>query len=146
MSMLYNLNCRFQIDASICGSTDEEIRALLEYSKITVPEEFIDVIKERSEIEIQISSKKYLRIWGACGCIEMNDAYNIQKYIPSSLAIADDEGGSALLYANGQNGFGLYIVAFNDLEIDEMRFVSKTLSDLLVLGKGTDTVINFFQI
>ena len=42
----------------------------------------IEIIKEKTELEIQVDDKKYIRIWGANGCIEMNDAYHIQKYIP----------------------------------------------------------------
>ena len=73
-----------------------------------VPHEYIEIIKEKTVIEIEINKKKYLRIWGAAGCMEMNEAYNIQQYISKSLAIGDDECCNALLYANGHNGFGLF--------------------------------------
>ena len=72
----------------------------------------------------------------------MNEAYHIQKYIPQSLAIGDDEGGNALIYATGQEGFGVYVVAFNDLDIDEMKYVSDSLISLLVNGMGVETLIN----
>ena len=32
-----------------------------------------------------------------------------EKYIPDSLAIGDDECSNAVLYANGTNGFGVYM-------------------------------------
>ena len=34
--------------------------------------------------------------------IRYNMAYHIQKYIPNSLAIGDDECGNVVLYANGK--------------------------------------------
>ena len=71
----------------------------------------------------------------------MNVAYKIQKYIPCSLAIADDEECNVLIYATGKNGFGLYVVSISDLEIDEMIYVSQSLADLLVHGEGIDTII-----
>jgi len=51
---------------------------------------------------------------GSRCCIEMNDAYNIQVNIANSLAIADDEGGNALIYTTGWKRFWIYVIAFND--------------------------------
>lgn len=62
---------------------------------------------------------KYIRILGPADCIEINGVHNIQKYIPNSLVIGDDEGGKSLLYADRNEGFGLYIVDFGDLDIEE---------------------------
>ncbi|MGP3781155.1 hypothetical protein ACTWKC_12095 [Bacillus sp. 4A_MP3] len=49
----------------------------------------------------------------------MNESYEIQDYIPNSLAVGDDEGGNALIYFEGAEGFGLYIVGFGDLDPEE---------------------------
>lgn len=45
------------------------------------------------------------------------------------------------IYANGNKGFGLYIVSLDDLETDEMIFISNTLSDLLF----NNSVLNTFK-
>lgn len=66
----------------------------------------------------------------------MNSAYEIQKYIPDSLAIGDDEGGQALLYMNGIQGFGLYLCGFGDLDPETAMFVAPTLNSFLVEGNG----------
>ena len=71
----------------------------------------------------------------------MNEAYFIQKYIPNSLAIGDDEDGNTIIYAEGKNGFGVYAVAFNDLDINEMIFISKSLKEILIFAKGIQTLI-----
>lgn len=70
----------------------------------------------------------------------MNEAYNIQENIPNSLAIADDEGGNALIYATGEKGFGLYVIAFNDLDVDELQYVASSLGDLLIKNIGIDVI------
>jgi len=57
----------------------------------------------------------------------MNEAYHIQQYIPDSLAIGDDECGNALLYTEGNYGFGVYIVSFGNLGIDEMVYIADSL-------------------
>lgn len=143
MSLLSKLYYKYKIYESTLRSNDNEINELMKFSEILIPNDFIDVIKEQSEIEINVDNKKYIRIWGANGCIEMNDAYKIQDNIPSSLAIADDEEGNVLIYATKKDKFGLYIVALNDLEIDEMQFVAKSLSDLLIYGYGIRKIIDF---
>ena len=45
-------------------SRDTEIDELINYSKIDVPLEFIEIIKEKTELEIMVKNKKYIRIWG----------------------------------------------------------------------------------
>lgn len=142
MSILNELSNKYRIDASEPGSSDKEIKRLVEFSDIDIPKDFLDIIRKSTEIEINVDEKKYIRIWGADGCIEMNEAYSIQENVPNSLAIADDEGGNALIYAIGKQGFGLYVVAFNDLDPDELRYVSKSLSELLKENIGIDVIIS----
>lgn len=142
MNILNKLSDEYRIDSYSVASTIEEIRKLKETSSIVIPEDYLSIIIDKTEIEINISGEKYIRIWGANGCLEMNEAYDIQEYIPNSLAIADDEGGNALIYATGPNGFGLYIIPFNDLEIDELKFISKSLSDLFIYNIGINILIN----
>lgn len=142
MSLLNRLSSNYRIDASKSASNDEEVKKLIEFSKIKIPEDFLEVIRELTEIEINVDEKKYIRIWGADGCIEMNDEYNIQENIPDSLAIADDEGGNALIYTTGEKGFGLYVIAFNDLDVDELQYVASSLSDLMINNVGIDVIKN----
>ncbi len=141
MCIIKELNKDFRIDASCDASKESEIYELLKFSSIKIPNEYLELIRERTEIEINIQNKKYIRIWGANGCIEMNEAYFIQKYVPNSLAIGDDEDGNTIIYAEGKNGFGVYAVAFNDLDINEMIFISKSLKEILIFAKGIQTLI-----
>lgn len=142
MSILSKMSKLFKIATSDTKSNDIEIDELIQYSKIDVPLEFLEIIKERTELEILVNGEKYIRIWGANGCIEMNDAYHIQKYIPNSLAIGDDECSNAVLYANGNNGFGVYMVSFGDLGVDEMVYIADSLESFFVKEKGVDTFNN----
>lgn len=141
MSIIQSMNKSFKIDANEFASTKDEIQTLIKFSKIKVPIEFIEIISEQTEIEISINNEKYIRIWGAKNCIEINEAYNIQKYIPNSLAIGDDEGGNALIYIKQKKDCGLYLVAFNDLEIEEVKFISNSLYDLLHDGIGINVIL-----
>lgn len=53
-------------------------------------EECINFIPEFSEAEVLVQGDTYIRIWGAEGCIEMNESYHIQKYTPEAISIGDD--------------------------------------------------------
>ncbi|WP_317368704.1 SMI1/KNR4 family protein [uncultured Tyzzerella sp.] len=140
MNILKDLNNRCNISQNEESSNFLEINKLKTFSQIDVPKEFLNIISEMSEVEINIDNYKYLRLWGAEGCIEMNSAYEIQRYIPNSLAIGDNEEGSAILYVNHNNKFGIYKIDFNDLDIEELSYVSKSLFDLLVNGIGLDII------
>ena len=144
VSILNELSGLFKVVTSNIKSSDVEIDELIQFSKIDVPEEFIQIIKEKTELEIQVDDKKYIRIWGANGCIEMNAAYSVQKYIPNSLAIGDDECCNVILYASGHEGFGVYMVSLSDLDVDEMVFIANSLEDFFVKEKGLDVFNNIF--
>lgn len=136
MNILKNLNNRCNIVQNEESSNFLEINKLKNFSQIDVAKEFLNIISEMSEIEISIDNYKYLRLWGAEGCIEMNCAYEIQRYIPNSLAIWDNEEGSDILYANYNNKFGIYKIDFNDLDIEKLSYISESLLELLVDGIG----------
>ncbi|GAA0124074.1 SMI1/KNR4 family protein [Clostridium butanoliproducens] len=140
MSILKELSNKYRIDASKPASNNKEIEKLVKFSNINIPEDFLEVIRELTDVEINVDGEKYIRIWGADGCIDMNEAYSIQDNIPNSLAIADDEGGNALIYTTGDQGFGIYIIAFNDLDIDELQYVAGSLTELLKNNVGINII------
>ncbi len=125
-------------------SNVDSIMKLKDFSPIQIPEEYFEIITERKEIEINIRDIEYIgiSIWSARRCIEMNNGYDIQKYIPNSIAIGDDGKGNTLLYAKGKQGFGLYIVEFGNLDAEEMKYISKSLKDLLLKGIGIDILFH----
>ncbi|MEI5907331.1 SMI1/KNR4 family protein [Bacillus spongiae] len=142
MNILNNISSVYRIDARQFPSKKEEIKALQELSTIDVPTEYIELIQLGSDIEINVSNQMYIRIWGASGCIEMNEAYEVQRYLPNSLAIGDDEGGGALIYLHGKEGFGLYHNRFADLDIEEAVRIAPSLTELLVNNVGVNTLLD----
>lgn len=75
-------------------------------------------------------------MWGADGCLELNQAYRVGQELADALAIGDDGGGGLLLYQKGREGFGLYYGRAADLDEAETVKIADSLSDLLVEGKG----------
>ena len=85
--------------------------------------------------------KDILGFGGADGCLELNEAYSFKEYLPNSLAIGDDEGDNALVYFDGQQGFGLYSVSLSDIEEDEVKFIAPSLNAILNDGIGIQELI-----
>lgn len=142
MNILENISSVYTIAASQSPSNGEEIKALHKISTIDVPTEYIELIQLASEIEFNVSNQMYIRIWGALGCIEMNEAYDVQKYLPNSLAIGDDEGGGALIYLQGKDGFGIYYNRFTDLDMEEAVKIASSLTELLVNNVGVNILLD----
>lgn len=136
MGILDNLNARFQIGALSSGSTQSEIENLISVSNRAIPNDYIELIGEATEIEILVDNEQYFRIWGPSGCIEFDEAYLIQKYLPGSFAFGDDEGGSMLIILDGNEGEGIYKVGFGDLDLEGCKFVARNIRSLLIDGIG----------
>ena len=54
------------------------------------------------------------------------------------LAIGDDEGGKVIFYAEGKEGFGLYLVGFGNLDLDDAVYIAPSLEALLIEGIGAE--------
>ncbi|HDR4567446.1 SMI1/KNR4 family protein [Bacillus paranthracis] len=142
MNILEKLNDSFTLEAQESPASKEAIQELQKFSSIDVPLDYLEVIQNCTNAEINVQNELYIRIWGPTDCIEMNKAHDIQKYIPNSLAIGDDEGGKALLYGEGKEGFGLYTVDFGDLDIEEAIKIAPSLKALLIDGVGVEELLS----
>ncbi len=140
MEIIDNLNSRFRIDANESSASIKDIDSLIKFSNIPVPDDYLKIVKKMTEVEILIDGNKYIRIWGPDGCIEMNVEYEIQSYIPHSLAIGDNEGGMALVLMEGSSGFGLYKVGFGDLDRADAIYIASSLSEFLIQGTGSNLI------
>ena len=138
MDFLSEIKSKYEIFVHGEISSIDSINDLKTFSPVAIPQEYFDIIENSEEIEFIIKDWKQITIWNANSCIEINRAYNIQKYISQSISICDVGHDNILLYANGKKGFGLYIAAFNNLDIDEMMYISKSLKDFILKEIGID--------
>ncbi len=67
----------------------------------------------------------------------MNEAYQVQKHLPKSLAVGDNQAGSAVLTASK----GIYLVPFGCLDLEERRYLAPSLHVLLVEGVGIEAIL-----
>ena len=134
--LIDRIHSRFRVDVKGPGASDEDIRTLRLEAARTVPDEYVEFVREATDVEILVDGSGYIRIWPPAFCVEMTDAHDLHQYVPGSLPIGDDEGGSILLYLSGPNGEGLYLLGLGDLDPEEAWFVAPSLTDFLVGGVG----------
>ncbi len=135
--MLSSIDNSYTLLAKGPPATTEQINAAMTHFGC-VPQEYIDLAREATEIEVQHQNGQYVRIWGPLGCIEMDEGYGIRRRIPDAIPIGDDGGGHILFYANGSRGDGLYHVGYGNLDQDDAIWISNTLDDLLSNAKGIE--------
>ncbi len=145
MSLLSNLHPKLKLATSRPRSSEEEIRALLEFSPIPVPEEYLSLVREGSELEIGVDLGDegywFIRIYGAATAIRMNEAYHVQRGLPQALAIGDNEGGEMLLQMPSANPPGIYHIPMSCLsDMEESTYIAANLKELLTQGKNLDLV------
>lgn len=105
------------------------------------PGEYVELVKEATEIELGWGARKYLRIWGPGGCVEMDEGYDVSLRLPGAIPVGDNGGGDMLVYLKGDSGAGLYLVNYGDIDTASARFVSPTLSALLTQGFGIEKTV-----
>ena len=136
--MLSSLDGSFTILASQpAASIAQVLRLKGRYPSI--PDEYLTLVGEATEIELRHQGGQYLRIWGPDGCIEMGDGYDISKRIAGAIPIGDDGGGKVIFYMNGSTGFGLYHVGFGDLDAEDAIFAAPSLRALLEQSVGIES-------
>lgn len=104
----------------------------------SVPEQFIELVREATELEIQHDNGTYLRIWGPADCISMDEGYGISERIRGAVPVGDDGGGRVLFFMQGKGGAGLYVVGFGDLDADDAKWVAPNLNELLINAVGVE--------
>ena len=120
------------------GATAEQI-AELKVRFASLPEEYVRLIEEATEIELQHENGQYVRIWGPRGCIEMDEGYEISKRINSAIPIGDDGGGQVIFYMKGKRRDGLYHVGYGNLDADDAVFTAPSLVELLQHAVGMNS-------
>lgn len=132
-----------KLAASQEPSSEDDIKALVDFSPIPVPRDYLDLVKKGSELEIGVDLREegywFIRIYGAAGAIEMNTAYAVQKHLRHALALGDNEGGDMLVLVEDANPPGIYRIPMSCLsDMDEATYIANSLTELLSHGKNVE--------
>ena len=55
----------------------------------SLPQEYVDLVREATEIEVKHHNGQYIRVWGPMGCIEMDEGYGIRQRILDAMTEVD---------------------------------------------------------
>ena len=136
--MLSKIHLSYKLLAKGLPASQEQINAAVTHFG-SLPQEYVDLVREATEIEVQQQNRQYIRIWGPLGCIEMDEGYGIRQRIPDAIPVGDDGGGHILFYAHGGQGYGLYHVGYGTLDRNDAIWIAATLYDLLTDAKGIES-------
>lgn len=128
----------FQVLAKGPTADNAEIQALRQHFG-NVPADYLEIVSEATEIELQHEQGQYVRIWGPIGCVEMDEGYGIRSRIPDAFPIGDDGGGHVIFYADCSKGFGLYHVGYGDLDREDAVWIAPSLREFLTNGIGIES-------
>lgn len=103
----------------------------------SLPDDVAQLMSHATELEIDYCGR-YLRIYGPSGCIEMDEAYKISQRIQGSVVLGDNGGGEAILFVAS---YGLCRVGYGAIDIDELTYISDSLTDLLVNAVATPDAV-----
>jgi hypothetical protein len=74
-----------------------------------MPDDYISLIREATEFELETSDGVYLRIWAPFDCLDVETGHSISKYLPGAIPIGDDGGDDIFFYWNGARDHGTSI-------------------------------------
>ena len=167
MNILENLNERLVlIDGSPACGGEDTIRQVIECSSISLPEDYIEFLKEISGdtskenvgIELKLivpddeDSTLSLAFYSAQNALETYREYKeysaplYDDIIDRIWIIGDDIGDLVYFYGEGKDGFGLYVEELGaltpySLEDGGAEKIADSITDLLVKGVGIDTAL-----
>jgi len=106
-----------------------------------IPDGYLDWVSEATNVTLLWNNRGELRIWGPEEVFGMAAAYNISARMPDALPFADNGGGEWLVYGDGQQGRGVYLVDAGSLALDEYApRLCRDLTELLTQAAGADRV------
>jgi hypothetical protein len=159
MNILENLNERLLlIDGKPCYGGEDGIRQVIQSSPISLPDDYIEFLKEISGeenfgIEIKViipnaeNGERSLSLYSAqfalCKYKEYKEdsAPLYDDIIDKIWLVGDDLGDLLYFYGEGKDGFGLYVAEAGSLFLENADKIADTLTDFLVKGIGIDTAI-----
>ena len=55
--------------------------------------------------------------------MDMDEGYNISVFMPGLFSFGDDGGGRFLFYSKGNNGYGVYMTGYGNIDISDSIWI-----------------------
>lgn len=131
MHFFEKTNSKFQIQTSKIPSNCENLKKLKNFSPIRVPDDYVEILSLFGELIFIFSENTSIKIYNDLECIEKNSFFKIQNFIPKSLAIGEINSKQILIYMKGKLGFGIYLIDFDNYNIENIQKISTDIKSLI---------------
>lgn len=78
-------------------------------------------------------------IWSSAQLIDMEKGYQLVKNLGNVLPVGDN-GGGRVLFIRPDKSNGVYIIGFGDLYLPSSEFIANSLTSLIELGEGLQSL------
>jgi hypothetical protein len=121
-------------------ATDQAL-ARLAAAYPALPAGYLDQVREATNVTLLWNNRGELRIWGPEEVFGMAAAYNVTVRMPGAMPFADNGGGEWLVYGDGRQGRGVYLVDTGSMALDDdALWLCHELTELLSEAAGADLV------
>jgi len=103
----------------------------LKQLKHTLPGDYVEFLKLGNGGEGFVGASEYLILWGAEELVSMNEAYEVQKYVPGLLLFGSNGGGEAYGFDTRSPEWLVVRVPFVGMDWNLAQFVSTSFTALL---------------
>ena len=93
MSVLESLHRRFRVAATEGPARESDIETLLAHATRKVPDDYLEIVREATEVEIRVDDGGHIRIWGPLGCLEMAKRMTSTATFPRASRLATTRAG-----------------------------------------------------
>ena len=135
--MFEGIGQMFKVLASRRPATEEEIQAMRDRFG-AVPTDYLELAAQATNIEIEHVSGQPIRIWDPQGLLDMDSGYGVRKYMPGAIPVGTDSGGRVIIYADANEGYGLYFVDYGVFDLEEATWIAPSLGDFLMTGQNVE--------
>ncbi|MEG3088553.1 hypothetical protein [Sphingomonas sp. PB4P5] len=114
-------------------------RAIDSYPEL--PAGYRSLVEEATAVTLLWNDRGELRLWGPEEVLAMDAAYGVSAMIPGAMPLGDNGGGEILVYGDGLQGPGLYLLETGSLFLDEdAEWLAGDVDTLLTSAEGAEKI------
>lgn len=98
---------------------------------ISFPQEYTDFFEYSNGAEGAIGESSYLVLWPIEEIIPLNDAYEVNEFVPGLLLFGSDGGGTGYAFDTRSKNMPIVEVPFIGMGLDNMKLCGQTFVEFL---------------
>lgn len=112
-------------------ATEEKVKEAEAKLGIVFPAEYKEFMLESNGAEGDIGENSYLAIWNIEEIVELNEAYNVNRFTPGLVYFGSDGGGMAYAFDNRSKEKPIVTFPFDSIHIEDAELCGHTFNEFL---------------